>query len=202
MSTTSRSSISREDIVATALSLLDDDGADAVSLAEIARRLGVTQPAMYHHVDGLDDLWRALGIEIRQELSDKLAQATIGLAGPSAVRAVAATWRHYARSNPGRYQCTSRHPVGRDLELEAAVDRVLDVIALSLRAFELSPDQERRAAHTIRSALHGFVDFELVDSHPHPDNNDETFDHVIEYVLVAINALANGELAHLDEDLL
>ena len=43
--------ISREEVLAAALRLADDDGLEAVTMHAVARRLRVTPMALYRHVD-------------------------------------------------------------------------------------------------------------------------------------------------------
>ncbi|MBD3782249.1 MAG: TetR/AcrR family transcriptional regulator C-terminal domain-containing protein [Micrococcales bacterium] len=54
----------RRSIVAAALEVLEDVGLDALSQRAIAARLGVRQPALYHHFASKDDLLAALAEEV------------------------------------------------------------------------------------------------------------------------------------------
>jgi len=54
----------RRAIVAAAIELLDERGLDGLSLHEIAARLGVKQPALYHHVASKADLLSAVAEEV------------------------------------------------------------------------------------------------------------------------------------------
>ena len=126
-------------ITQAALVVIDDDERE-LTLASVARELEVTQPALYYHVDGIDDLWRWIGLEVRSELVVALTNATIGRSPSHAVRAVADAWRLYSQENPARYQSTNWHPVEGCEELEAAVGEVLAVLAGSLRSYGLSDD--------------------------------------------------------------
>jgi len=56
--------IDRSAIVAVATDLLDERGLDGVSLHAIADRLGVQQPALYHHVDSKAALLAAVAADI------------------------------------------------------------------------------------------------------------------------------------------
>ena len=48
--------LSRERILREALSLIDEEGLEAVSMRKLARRLGVDPMSLYNHVDGKDAL--------------------------------------------------------------------------------------------------------------------------------------------------
>jgi len=54
----------RAAIVSAAIEVLDEHGLDGLSLRAIAARLGVRQPALYHHVDSKADLLAAVAEEV------------------------------------------------------------------------------------------------------------------------------------------
>ena len=176
---TRQGTLDRATVVATAADLIDGQGVDALTVTAVAQELGVTQPALYRHLDGLDDLWRELGLAGRERLAAALTDAAVGRSGSDAVQAVADAWREFAHRHPGLYAATDRHPVAGDPELEEAVERVVSVLAMTLRGFDLDDDAVVHGARTLRSALHGFVSFELGDGHPNPHDPDETFERMI-----------------------
>lgn len=179
-------------IVAVAGELVDEFGPDELTLTSVADRLGVTQPALYRHVDGLSDLWRALGVSTREMLAERLAEAGVGRTGEAAVRSIAEAWRQFGREHPGRYRSTDRHAVAGDESLELAARRTIDVIERSLAGFDLSPAATTGAAHTLRSALHGFVVYEIVDGNPDRSIADGSFDHLVDHLCMAFTAAAGN----------
>lgn len=180
-----------EAVVGAAVAVLADGGVDVVSLTRVAAELGVSQPALYRHVDGIDDLWRRLGVLGRGNLADALTEAVIGRSGPDAVRAASRAWRTFALDHAGLYAATDRHPCAGFGDLEAAVERVVSVLAMSLRAYELGDAATIDAARTLRSALHGFVHLELGEGHPHAHDTDASFDTMVEMLCVGFAHLAD-----------
>jgi TetR/AcrR family transcriptional regulator, tetracycline repressor protein len=59
--TATRSDLSRDAIVERALTLMDDEGPDAVTIRRIAQEFGVTPMALYWHVANKDELLAAMG---------------------------------------------------------------------------------------------------------------------------------------------
>ncbi len=183
--------LSAESVVDAAVEVLPAVGLDSLSLSAVARHLGVTQPALYRHLAGIDDLWRRLGIRGRAELAAALTEASIGRSGGEAVRATARAWRDFALRRPELYAATDRHPCVGDPQLEAAVGRVVDILALSLRGFGLGPGATVDAARALRSALHGFVHLELVDGHPQDHDPEASFEAMVEMLCVGFAHLAD-----------
>lgn len=82
--------------------MLEEAGPTALSIREIARRVGVSAPAAYHHFSGLDDIAVALAERGFAELAERLRTApsnTKGQLAPAGMAYVA-----FARDNPGLYR--------------------------------------------------------------------------------------------------
>ncbi len=184
-----RQTLSTDQVVECAADLVDSEGFEALTLTRVAAELGVRQPALYRHVDGYDALVRALGLRGREIIAGRLAEAAVGKAGDDAVRAMGNAWRGVVRDHPGQYAATDRYPCAGDQELEAAVERVVHVLAQALVAYDLDADDQVHVARSLRSAFHGFAHLESGDGHPHPLDLDETFDHLLDLVCAGIHAL-------------
>src|SRR5438874_10527419 len=103
--------LDREQVVAAALEVLDERGRlDAVSLSEVAGRLGVRAQSLYAHVDGADGLRHALALAGLDALTDVLTSAAIGRAGGEAVAAIVHAYYRFAVDHPGLYDATLQPP--------------------------------------------------------------------------------------------
>ncbi|MGK0275438.1 MAG: AcrR family transcriptional regulator [Ilumatobacter sp.] len=186
VATTERTPLDHDTVVDAAAKLADIHGLDEVTLTSVAKQLGVRQPALYRHVESYQDLIRSLSLRGRKLLADSMAAAAIGVAGDDAVAAVGHAWRRVASERPGLYAATDRYPCTGDDELQAAVNRIVEVIAMSLTSFDLDPENRVHAARTLRSAFHGFSHIELCDGHPHKLDIDDTFDHMLQLLCAGI----------------
>ena len=173
-------------MVETAAAIADSEGIDEVTLTRVAKELDISQPALYRHVDGYDDLIRSLGLQGRQVLVEALTAAAVGVAGDDAVRAMGRAWRQLVKDRPGVYAATDRYPCAGDSELEAAVDDVIDVLGLALVGFNLESADQVHVARTLRSAFHGFANLEAGDGHPRPHDLDDTYEHLLDLLIAGI----------------
>lgn len=180
--------LDQERVVDAATELADAEGLDALTLTQIAKQLGVRQPALYRHVESYQDLLRLLSLRGRERLAAALSRAAIGVSGDEAVAAIGRAWRTAVLANPGLYEATDRYPCAGDPELEAAVEQIVAVIAQVLAGFGLEEDHRVHAARALRSAFHGFCHLEAGDGHPHPHDLDDTFDGLIELLCAGIRA--------------
>lgn len=67
-----RDPLSRDVVVAAAREMVVSEGLPAVSLRRLARRLGVTAPALYAYVRGREDLMRAVASDALDELGARI----------------------------------------------------------------------------------------------------------------------------------
>jgi AcrR family transcriptional regulator len=70
-----RPKISRADAARTALELVDDEGLDALSVAAVARRLGMRAPSLYNHFADRADLMQSVGRAVLRDAGDLPAVA-------------------------------------------------------------------------------------------------------------------------------
>jgi AcrR family transcriptional regulator len=172
-----RVGLDAEAVVSAAAELADADGLDHLTLARLADRLGVRAPSLYVHVDGLPDLRRRLAVRGARELGAALACAAAGLAGEDALRAVAATYRDYAREHPGTY--AALQVPAEDAQQSDAARVVVEIVVAVLRGYGLEGDEAIHGVRVVRAALHGFVSLETGGGFGLPLDLDESFDRLI-----------------------
>jgi AcrR family transcriptional regulator len=174
-----RVGLNQQVVVREAARLADEVGADQLTLAALANRLGVALPSLYKHVRGADALAQKLSALATAELAEDLTAAVAGRAGPDALRALAAAYRAYARRHPGRYPATQRVPDRADPEHVAAGERAVGAIYAALRGYGLDGDDAVDATRMLRSTLHGFVSLEAAGGFGLPRTVDTSFDRLV-----------------------
>ena len=158
----------------------DEEGFDALTLASLAKRVGVAAPSLYKHVDGLAALRREVALMGMAELAEVLGGAAVGLARGPALRAVADAYRGYARAHPGRYAALQHAPRADDEEAQRVAAGPVSVLAAVLRGFGIGDDQAVHAIRALRSALHGFVHLEANGGFRLPEDLDESYRLLVE----------------------
>ena len=186
-----RAGLTPDRVVAEAAALADEKGAAALSLAEVAERLGVRVPSLYKHVGGLDDLHRRIALAGLRDLTEVLGAATVGRSGADALRACAAAWRSYARDHPGRYAAVQRAPDPADAELHAAGAGLVRLVFAVLRGYGLDEDETVHATRAVRSALHGFVSLEAIGGFGLPQDVDASYDRLVDLLHAGLTGSAS-----------
>jgi AcrR family transcriptional regulator len=154
--------LSRDCIVDGALTFLDREGWDSLTINALATQLGTKGPSLYNHVDSLEDLRSAVRMRVIDDIITMLNRVGEGRARDDAVLVMAGAYRSYAHHHPGRYSAFTRMPLGGDDPEYAAATRgaAAPVIAV-LSSYGLDGDEAFHAALEFWSAMHGFVLLEM-----------------------------------------
>ena len=187
----SRAGLSQEAVVVEAERIADDLGLSRLTLAALAANLGVRQPSLYKHVDGMKGLQRSIAVRAKTELADTLGRAAVGRARGDAIRAVSRAYRQWATEHPGRYAATIRAPVTGDLQDEAASAAAVEVVLEVLTGYHLHGDGAIDATRALRSALHGFVTLETCGGFGLPVDVDRSFKRLVEALITALDVEAD-----------
>src|SRR4051812_38596079 len=127
-----RSGLSPEAVVRAGAEMADEVGFDHVTVAALARRLGVRTASLYWHVKSSDDLRTRIALLALAELADRAVDAVAGRAGKDALSALADVHRDYSFEHPGRWSST-RHPLDPETAATSAGVRMARVTRAVLR---------------------------------------------------------------------
>ncbi len=172
--------LNQQVVVDGAVELVNERGAESLSLAEVAARFRVRTPSLYNHVQGLDGLKRDMSLYALRQLGEDLQSACLGLAGRDALVALAAAYRAFAQTNPGLYPFTLRAVEASDEELYGAGEQIVTLLLAALRGYKLEGEQALHAARAVRSALHGFVSLEGSGGFGKPLSLDNSYNALVD----------------------
>ena len=183
MTTRGRSAakLSRDVIVGAALTFLDREGWDALTINALATQLGTKGPSLYNHVESLDDLRRSVRMHVIDDILQMLSTVASGRTRDDAVIAMASAYRSYAHHHPGRYSAFTRMPLGGggpggepggagvrgddgggdDPEFAAASRAAAEPVIAVLSSYGLEGEDAFYAALEFWAALHGYVLLEM-----------------------------------------
>ncbi|RLV01404.1 TetR family transcriptional regulator [Streptomyces griseocarneus] len=172
-----RAGLSAERVTIAGAELADEVGLDQVTMAQVARRLGVKDASLYAHVRGLEDLRGRIALLAADEKTIRIAETTAGRAGKDALVAYANAWREYAHRHPGRYAATQAS-IRIDPELAARAPgprRAVELTYGMLRGYGLAEPDLTDAVRLLRSTFHGFVALEAAGGFAHARSPEQTW---------------------------
>jgi len=154
--------LSRDSIVNAALTFLDREGWDALTINALANQLGTKGPSLYNHVHSLEDLRRTVRMRVVGDIIDMLNTVGQGRTRDDAVMVMASAYRSYAHHHPGRYSAFTRMPLGGDNpEFTEATRAAAAPVISVLASYGLDGEDAFYAALEFWSAMHGFVLLEM-----------------------------------------
>ena len=157
--------LTRERILEAALSLVDEEGIEALSMRRLAKGLGVDPMAIYHHLSNKRALLSALIKEIFSGMRVMDLKGTGDWRGR--VRAWALAFRDVARAHPKLVPQLASHP-------EAAAEATLESTEELYAAFEaagMKPYQVVGAVGVVIDYLNGFALAEASGALGDPDEH-------------------------------
>ncbi|MGL4339942.1 MAG: TetR/AcrR family transcriptional regulator [Rhodoglobus sp.] len=185
-----RIGLTQNRVVSEAELLVDELGSSRLSLAIIARRLGVQVPSLYKHVVGLPALRALIEARAKAELTQVLSRSTVGVSTDDAVDAIATSYRAWAKEHPGRYEFTLQAPDVDDAASLDASDQAVRVMIDALAGYGLAGDDAIDATRTVRAALHGFVALEAAGGFGMPRDVDKSFERLVGALKLSLRAWA------------
>ncbi len=181
-----RMGLNHDRVVAEAAAVADEAGLDRLALAAVARRLGVSLPGLYKHIDSLDGLKRDLAVLGVRELTAAMSAAAVGRSGRDALCAIAQAYRGYATAHPGLAAASVRAPEPGDAEHEAAGQAAVGVLLAVLDGYRIEGTDAIDAIRFLRVVMHGFVTLEAAGGFGLPQSVDGTFTRIIDSVDAAL----------------
>jgi AcrR family transcriptional regulator len=190
--TPTRPALRRDTIVATARQMIVADGVEALSLRGLARRLGVTAPALYSHVDNKEAVIRAVAeIEIGRLAGDFDA---VQDADPvERIRAQSRAYVTYARENPELFSLILLAPPDLDvasLPPDAPLETTTQAFAAASSAVDdaiaagaIASDNPLLVALTLWSAAHGVATVLRLGLGLPPELEDAMTDEITDRIL-------------------
>jgi AcrR family transcriptional regulator len=159
-------------IVAAARRVLEDEGAEAVTMRRIGEELAIRGPSLYKHVTGKARIELLLVEDALAELGTILRAAVHGLAPSEAVAPLFAAYRSAARAHPNLYRLATVGPIRREELPDGLEDWAGEPFLLTLG--------EPYLAQAAWSAAHGMVILELDDRYPPDSELDRTWEAAVE----------------------
>jgi AcrR family transcriptional regulator len=144
----------REAILAAAIKLVEEAGAESLAIRSVAASLGLAPNALYRYFDSLAALQSALASESRQRLLKVMQKAAERKRPPEAIRAISEAYVRFAKEHPHLFSLTMRPLASEEEELSflESWQFVLKHVSL-LYGEKLAPE----AAVTLWSFLYGII---------------------------------------------
>ncbi|HEY0753964.1 MAG TPA: WHG domain-containing protein [Ktedonobacteraceae bacterium] len=157
-----RAGLGTQTVIEAATALVDELGADQLSLALLAQRLGVRKPSLYNHISSLASLKYQVAVQSKREILSVMTRALADKSGLDAMFALAEAYRAYAQAHPGLYALAEQlHASEKDAELLAVEEAIFACVRTVVAPYQLSAEEINTAILGVRSIIEGFLSLEL-----------------------------------------
>lgn len=184
----SRKAIDSNKILLKAVEIADLEGVEALSLASLAKGLGIKPPSLYNHIESLSALRQQMALYGTDQLGEALRAAFAETEDDQTVMAVSKAYVNFVRSHPGLYEALSMAPDATDPAFQEAGRRVVDLVVEVLDVYNLEPSMQVHLVRGLRSMLHGFASIEQKKGFGMPEQPDESLQIMVGTFLAGIKA--------------
>ena len=188
-----KAGLDKDIILKTAADLADAEGIANVTLKALAEKLGVKPPSLYKHINGLEDLNKALMLYGWKSLEKKVTRAAVGKSKEDAIRAIFYAYRDYVKEHPGVFEAMQWYNMYQSEENLQATEEVVAVLFQVLSAYDLQEEQKVHIVRMFRVFLQGFLMVEIHGGFGNPASITESFDFSLEILLNGIENLTKGK---------
>jgi AcrR family transcriptional regulator len=177
-------------VVDEAALLCDEIGAEFLSLAALADRLGVRPPSLYNHIASLGDLYSQLSIKGLNALTNAVEEALEAESEKSPTEAIAVATRQFAKQRPTLFQYATyrMHLAEGDRKRYGA--RLLEVTRDAYRKEAGASQHNEAAEYLLRCLVYGFITLETNGALEPAKDIDRLFNSIIEIADAGIRAVA------------
>ena len=188
-----KAGLDKDIILKTAVDLADAEGIANVTLKALAEKLGVKPPSLYKHINGLEELNKALMLYGWKSLEKKVTRAAVGKSKEDAIRAIFYAYRDYVKEHPGVFEAMQWYNMYQSEENLQATEEIVAVLFQVLSAYDLQEEQKVHIVRMFRVFLQGFLMVEIHGGFGNPVSITESFDFSLEILLNGIKNLTKGK---------
>jgi AcrR family transcriptional regulator len=174
---------SRAELVGIALRLVAKGGAEAITIAAVAKAAGVKGPSLYKHFVDREALLTATEIAVLHQLEAQLRARTAGRTPKQRLKSMAHVYRAFGKSAPQRYGMIYRKAVTNEQELIEACLFSAKPLFEALAAAGAPAKQIQPLSRTLVAFLHGFVTMEINEVFRLGGNLDDDFEAALTTIL-------------------
>jgi AcrR family transcriptional regulator len=178
--------LDKDMVLDAALTIADRDGFANLSLARVARRLGVRSQSLYAHVDGLEGLRADLQELYQRYAHERFGSAVAGRQGRDALLALGRAYLELAEEHPGLFTASGRP--GAITEARRIVEDPSEPLVVVLRGFGLTGKELGHWLRIVWTALFGFATLRVEGMMRLPLDPDASLERMIDAFAAEIEA--------------
>jgi len=156
-----RKNLNKEMIVEEAIIVMEETGYREFTMRDLAAKLDVKASSLYNHIDGIEEVKSAIGLNAIKMLNAALAEAVKGKERDEAVKAAARAYRAFAKEHPELYETIIEIPMSGDNLPFKDCPYSLQPLADVINEYPVAKEALISSFRYLMSAMRGFLELEL-----------------------------------------
>lgn len=152
-----RQGLTRADIIAAAIEMIESEGLHNFSVRELASRLHIKAASLYNHIKNADELHTEIGYYAISELKKVQLEAIAEKERSEAVEALADAYYRFGKRRPELYKVILSLPMVKNDAIHKAGFDIVEPIMTVLGGYRLTEEQKMHLQRVFRSIMHGFI---------------------------------------------
>ncbi len=152
-----RQGLTRSDIIAAAIEMIESEGLHSFSLRELADRLHIKAASLYNHIKSSDELHTEIGYYAISELKKAQLAAIAGKERSEAIEALADAYYRFGKDRPEIYKVILSLPMVKNDAIHSAGFDIVEPIMTAMAGYHLTREQMMHLQRVFRSIMHGFL---------------------------------------------
>lgn len=188
-------SLSRKDVIAAAIAGIDQEGAAALGVSRVARRLGIKPPAIYKHLESGAALQRATAITLWGQYLTGCQQTLAGRSiTTNLLKQLGHFTRNFAKTYPGRYQVMMQVQLQpSDPDASVIIHKLLAFLRRALSDYPLTDTQLIDVMRMVNAAIYGFIALEQGGLMTLERPTDKSYEVMLEGLIAAIATISERD---------
>ena len=191
---TKENSLTPQDVIQAAIVCLDKEGESGLGVNRVARELGIKPPAIYKHLNGNDELRKAVVLTIWQQFLDYGRGKTEGITETRELfKAGGKATRDFAKQYRARYKVIMQyqlHPTDKDAV--EVIKQAMDWFREGIQGYDLTENQLIDGMRMVNAAVSGFISLEQAGMMTFERSADESFEVMLEALIAGIRFIRGG----------
>ncbi|WP_051271436.1 TetR/AcrR family transcriptional regulator [Shimazuella kribbensis] len=158
-----RVGLDKTKIIQAAIAIANEHGIEQVSIASLAKNLGVRPPSLYNHFKSLMEIRTQIAREGMQRLEETLLRSVAGKSGEDALLHFSKQYLLFANDHPGLYEATIQPMNTPDKVVKETSKNMIDLLIQLLATFSLEEENALHLVRGLRSIVHGFASLQRAD---------------------------------------
>ena len=191
--------LTREKVIEEAGMLANEQGLNAVTITNLANRLGIKKPSLYNHIKDQEDVFSGIMISGWRYVSNEICPQITSDNPKQAINELSHSIYDYALANPGIFEAMLWYNTYENEDLKILSEGLNTFFFSQTDKLGIERNMANHLLRTNRSLIEGFILLVIHNSFGNPVSIEESFQISIDMFTNGLDAFgANGGVKNIE----